>query len=208
MKYYLSSYGLGDETQRLKSLVPSGKIGYIPNALDFKNVDLERRKGHVKKDMDSLVDLGLEVEILDLRDYFGKKDELQKKLEELGAVFISGGNTFILRQAMKLSGMDVILDDFKNDNENFLYAGYSAAGCVLSPDFHAYKIVDRPETPYTEQKEVIWEGLGHIDYAFMPHYQSDHPESSDVEKEVELCKKHNIPYKTLRDGEVVIIGEP
>ena len=65
---------------------------------------------------------------------------------------------------------------------------------------------DPTVTPYPIKK-VVWEGLGLIDFAFLPHYKSDHPESEDIDKEVEYCKKHNIPFKTLRDGEVIIIAE-
>ncbi len=206
MKFYLSSYKLGNETEKLKKLVPKGKIGYVPNARDFTGTDLERRAKRNKTNMQSLRELGLEVEFLDLKNYFNKKDELKNKLEELGAIFISGGNVFVLRQAMKLSGLDEILTEFKNDNQDFLYAGYSAAGCVLASDLHAYSIVDdSTDTPYDGLKEIIWEGLGFIDFAFMPHYKSDHPESEKISQEVEFCKQNNISYKTLRDGEVIII---
>ena len=54
------------------------------------------------------------------------------------------------------------------------------------------------------QKEIIWDGLGLTNFAFMPHYQSDHPESGEIEKEIEICKSHNIPYKAVRDGDVLI----
>ncbi len=204
MKYYLSSYELGNETEKLKKLVPKGKIGYIPNARDFTGADPERRAKRNEKDMSSLRELGFEVEMVNLQDYFGKQDKLKKKLEELGAIFISGGNVFVLRQAMKLSGLDEILKELCAHND-FLYAGYSAAGCVLSPNLKAYEIVDKVDTPYPEQKEVILEGLGFVDWAFMPHWDSDHPESADIEKEIAYCKENNIPYKAIRDGEVIIL---
>lgn len=144
--------------------------------------------------------------MIDLKNYFNKKDELKKKLEEIGAIFISGGNVFVLRQAMKLSGLDEILTEFKNTNQDFLYAGYSAAGCVLFSDLKAYPIVDdSTDTPYEGLKEVIWEGLGFVDFAFMPHFDSDHPESEAISKEIEFCQQNNIPYKPIRDGEVIII---
>ncbi len=104
---------------------------------------------------------------------------------------------------MKLSGFDEILKDF--GDTNFLYAGYSAAGCVLGPTLKCYEIVDPVDTPYSEQKEVIWDGLGFFDWAFMPHWNSDHPESADIDKEIAFCKENNIPYKAIRDGEVVVI---
>lgn len=203
MKFYLSSYELGKETEKLKSLIPNNKIGYIPNARDFTGHDLERRESRTENDMSALRELGIEVEEIDLRKYFDNNEELKKKITELGAIFISGGNAFVLRQAMKLSGLDNILIELKNDPD-FLYAGYSAAGCVLYSDLHAYPIVDKPDTPY-ENQDMIWEGLDFVDFAFMPHWDSDHPESKDIDKEIEHCKQNNIPYKAIRDGEVIII---
>jgi dipeptidase E len=204
MKFYLSSYELGNETEKLKKLVHKGKIGYIPNARDFTGADPERREKRNKNDMQSLRELGLEVELVNLRDYFGKQSELKKKIEELGAIFISGGNVFVLRQAMKLSGLDETLKELRNDS-NFLYAGYSAAGCVLAVSLNGMEIVDPLDTPYSEQKEILWDGLGLVDFRFMPHWDSNHPESADIEKEIEYCKENNIQYKTIRDGEVIII---
>lgn len=203
MKYYLSSYEIGNETEKLKTLVPKGKIGYIPNARDFTGADPERRARRNENDMGSLRKLGLEVEMLNLQDYFGKRDELKKKLEELGAIFISGGNVFVLRQAMKLSSIDEILKEIKGTN--FLYAGYSAAGCVLAPSLKGMDIVDPLDTPYEEQKEIIWDGLGFVDFRFMPHWDSNHPESADIDKEIAYCKENNITYKAIRDGEVIVI---
>ncbi|MCF7871654.1 peptidase E [Candidatus Woesearchaeota archaeon] len=204
MKLYLSSYRLGKETDKLIEMTPIKKIAYIPNALDFEGADPKRKQKHIEKDMNSLKELGLQCELLDLKQYFNKEQELKQKLKQIKAVFISGGNTYVLRQAMKLSGMDKILNNIKENKENFLYAGYSAAGCVLSPSLKVYQTVDNPQTPYKEQKEIIWEGLGFIDYAFMPHYDSDHNESEDINKEIEYCKTNSKPYKAIRDGEVII----
>ena len=203
MKYYLSSYEVGNETEKLKQLVPKGKIGYIPNARDFTGADPERRAKRNENDMGSLRALGLDVEMLNLKDYFGKRDELKKKLEDLGAIFISGGNVFVLRQAMKLSGLDEILQELRDTD--FLYAGYSAAGCVLAPSLKGMDIVDPLDTPYSEQKEILWDGLGFVDFRFMPHWDSNHPESSDIDKEIAYCKENNISYKPVRDGEVIVI---
>jgi dipeptidase E len=56
-----------------------------------------------------------------------------------------------------------------------------------------------------EEYDVIWEGLGIIDYVIVPHYKSDHPESEIMEEVVEYLIENKIPYKTLRDGEVIIV---
>ena len=207
MKFYLSSYKIGNEVEKLKRLIPkdNNRFGYIPNALDFSGADPERRKKHIQDDMDALRKIGVEPELLDLKEYFFKKSELGKKMGEIGGVWISGGNTFILRQAMRLSGLDEILKGSSLRND-FLYGGYSAAGCVLGPGLQAYEIVDdATELPYKEMKEVIWEGLGLIDFAFMPHFDSEHSESADIDKEIQYCKDHKISFKAVRDGEVIII---
>jgi dipeptidase E len=206
MKLYLSSYKVGDEPEKLTILFSDNKsVGYVPNALDFTKADVERRKVHIEKDMQSLEQVGLHPVLLDLKEYFEKKETLKTKLSELGGLFVSGGNTFVLRQAMKLSGLDSILINGEVPEE-FVYAGYSAAGCVLSPNLKSYSIVDdAADQPYERQRETIWEGLGLIEFAFMPHYNSDHQESDDIQKEVAYCEEHGIPYKTLRDGEAMVI---
>ena len=202
MKFYLSSYKIGRETEKLKELAHEKKIGFIPNALDY--VEPKARLESNEKNIKILSDLGINVEMLDLHDYFGKKEELKKKINHLGGVWIRGGNTFVLRQAMKLSGFDEIIKNI--DRDDFLYSGYSAGICILAPSLKALQRVDKPDImPYEELKEIVWDGLGILDYIILPHYKSDHPESADIDKEVEFCKRNNIPFKTLRDGEVIII---
>ncbi|KKP36728.1 MAG: serine peptidase, dipeptidase E [Candidatus Peregrinibacteria bacterium GW2011_GWF2_33_10] len=205
MKFYLSSFKIGDKSSELARLMSENKkIAYIPNAGDYTNAS-HKRKDWEKSDMESLQDIGLTVEYLDLQNFFGKTDSLRKKLNEFGGAFIRGGNTFILRQAMKLSGFDKIFQELLQ-KDDFVYSGYSAGICVLAPNFEALKIVDDPnDKPYKELQETIWNGLGYLDKIILPHYKSDHPESADIDKEVEYCKKNNIPFKTLRDGEVIII---
>ncbi len=205
MKFYLSSFKLGNKSNELARLMSGNKkIAYIPNAGDYTNAS-PKRKDWEKSDMESLQAIGLTVEYLDLQKFFGKTDSLRRKLNEFGGIFIRGGNTFILRQAMNLSGFDIIFKELL-DRDDFVYSGYSAGICVLATDFGALQIVDDPtDNPYKESKETIWKGLGYFDYIILPHYKSDHPESADIDKEVEYCKKNNIPFKTLRDGEVIII---
>jgi dipeptidase E len=203
MKFYLSSYKIGKETDKfLKMLNGKKRIAYIPNALDFAK-DKERRDKSEQGDIQELESLGLIVERIDLKEYFGKKEELRKKLKKLGAVYVRGGNTFVLRQAMKLSGLDNILLSIKD--QNFIYSGYSAGCCVLSPSLESSKLVDDSNIFPYKLKKPIFEGLGLIPYNFLPHFDSDHPESSDINKELAYCKKKGLPYKTVKDGEVIII---
>lgn len=204
---YLSSFRLGDHPEQLINLVGDNKrVAVIANSIDFGN-DPERRKAGVQREIDDLAKLGLQPEELDLRDYFGKYENLEKKLAEYGMLWVRGGNTFILRRAFKESGMDKWLLGQKN-NKMLVYAGYSAGVCVLSPTLKGLELVDDPNIisdGYT--KDIIWEGLGLIDFAFAPHFESPgHPETEAVSREVEYYKNVGIKYKALHDGEVIIIN--
>ncbi len=207
MKLYLSSYKIGNETKRLTDLFKENKrIGYIANALDSPTNTPSWKDNFRNEDISQLKEIGLQPDIIDLRDYFHESEKLHERVLPLAGVWVSGGNTFVLRQAYKISGFDQLLLKVLCKKEDFVYGGYSAAGCVLSPSLKCYQIVDSPSVfPYEENKEILWHGLGMIDFAFMPHFDSDHPESADINKEIEFCKENNIPFKALRDGEVVIL---
>ncbi len=196
MKLYLSSYKLGNKTQQLKEMTLSGKMAYIPNALDFSD-DLERRKESEEKDINQLSELGIDVERVDLRDYFNQPEVLKKKMMSYNSFWVRGGNVFILRQAMKKSGFDLFIKEMIDSD--ILYGGYSAGICILAPTLRGLEIVDE-----TIGDDTIWEGLNIIDYSIIPHYQSNHPESEKVEEVVRYMKDNNLPFETLRDGEVII----
>ena len=76
MKFYLSSFRLGTESSRLleiaNELIKGKKrVAYISNALDYFE-DLKERKRIEACDIADLEQLGFEVELLDLREYFKK----------------------------------------------------------------------------------------------------------------------------------------
>lgn len=205
MRFYLSSYKLGRETEQLKKLLPMNKrTAYISNAGDSFS-DLERRMQWEESDVKDLSNLGLEVEHLDLREYFGQPDRLRTKISEFGVIWVSGGNLFVLRQAFRLSGFDEIVKELAG-RKDILYGGYSAGVCILAPTLRGIDIMDDLSAkPYGNQYGTIWEGLGLIDYSIVPHYKSDHPESEAAGKVVEFMIENKIPFKVLRDGEVAII---
>ncbi len=208
MKFYLSSYKVGspENQEKFKKLAENKKnVAYIPNAMDWAT-DLERRKASENKDFEDLKQLGFTIYRLDLQEYFGKPKELKKELEKHEIIWVRGGNTFVLRQAMKLSGFDKVLKELIDSKFDMIYGGYSAGVCILGPSLKGLELDDDlTQKPYGEDKDTIWEGLSVLDYVIVPHYQSNHPESEMIEKVVEYYKENNIPFKTLHDGEVIII---
>jgi dipeptidase E len=204
MKLYLSSYKFGNSIQSLANLMSDNKrIAIIQNALDAYT-DLERRKASLQTNMEGLADIGLKPEELDLRNYFTPNVELKQKLSALGGVWVVGGNTFVLRRTLKESGMDKWLVDQKESQE-FVYAGYSAGICVLAPTLRGIDLADDlVAAKELFKKEVLWDGLGLISYMPVPHYKSNHPESHLMENVVSFMKREGLPYKTLRDGDVIM----
>ncbi len=205
MRLFLSSYRLGNQPDKLPALVGENKrTAIVVNAQDAKTP--ESRAEQVQQEIRNLTALGLKPEELDLRHYFGKPDELREFIKDFGLVWVRGGNVFLLRRAFKQSGFDEILTELLR-NDQITYGGFSAGICVLAPSLKGIELVDPlDEIAEGYDKEIIWEGLGLLDYALAPHYKSDHPESEDIQKCVEYFTDNHILFKALRDGEIIIIN--
>lgn len=204
MKLYLSSDRLGNNPGDLAHLVSGKKrIGVIRNALDFSS-DLERLREGREGEFSELRELGLVPEEIDLRRYFDLQDDLRGVVNQLDALWVVGGNTFILRRAMRRSSLDTILVE-RGQDETFVYAGYSAGVCVATPTLKGIHLVDDPGIiPKGYSEEIVWEGLGLVPFSIAPHYRSNHPESDNIEKAVAFFIEQKMPFIALRDGEVYI----
>jgi len=204
MKLYLSSYGIGYNPAALQSLVGSNKhAAVVCNAQDLASK--AERDERVSRGFDEMKNLGFTPTELDLRDYFDNSEPLANELRRYGLVWIRGGNSFVLRRAMKQSGFDVAIKPIV-EHEEIVYAGFSAGSCVAAMDLHGIELVDDPDSvPAHYDKKIIWEGLGFIDKAVAPHYHSDHPESKMVEQSVEYFETQHIDYIAIHDGEAILV---
>jgi len=207
---YLSSYKLGDKTDELKKQIEKGdnKICLVINSRDQWEGN-ERYLDGIKRDTDDIESLGFKVTRLDLRKFFGKEKELREFMKSYNAVYVIGGNTFVLRRAMKFSGFDKFIKSKVRDKD-FLYIGYSAGICVLSKDLRGLAPCDEPEVDPYNSGEPIYKGIGLIDYLPLPHYKSENPRTKGeavlIDKCLEYCEKHSIKYKTICDGDVILEG--
>ena len=148
--------------------------------------------------------LGCSQDAVGLWEYFDGWVVLRAVINQLDALWVVGGNTFILNSAFRLSGLDKIIVE-QLDNDAFVYAGYSAGICVLAPTLKGIHLADNPEIiPPDYPKEVIWEGLELLPFCIAPHWRSDHPESAMIDESVEYFMEHKIPFIALRDGETYI----
>jgi dipeptidase E len=207
MKMYLSSYRIGRDGAVLSKLVTGKRrIGVIRNALDFSDDTLRLANGK-KREFEDLTNLDLCPEELDLRMYFGLSEKLLDKIGQLDALWVTGGNSFVLLRAMRLCGFDQVLQQVKHKDQ-FVYSGYSAGITVISPTLNGIHLVDDPNiVPPGYPSECSWDGLNLIPFCFAPHFRSDHPESAAIDNVVEYFIANKIPFIALQDGDVHIIDK-
>jgi dipeptidase E len=201
VRLYLSSFRMGDQPDRLLELLGSGRrAAVIANAIDDQ--DAATRQEGVERELGALGELGLEPRELDLREHF----DLPPDLTEYDLVWLRGGNVFLLRYALAASGADAALVQLLHDDA-LVYGGYSAGPCVLAPSLRGLELVDEPEAVrVTHGAEPVWDGLGVLDYAIVPHVDSPgHPETERCNALAERFRAEGVPHRTLRDGEVLVI---
>jgi len=204
MKLYLSSYFLGNDPTKFANLFSSNKkVAIIMNAADSFGPAL--RPEYLRKEVASLSEIGLEGEELDLRDYFTNHEALALKLHQYGGVWAMGGNTFVLRRAMRQSGFDQCAPALVRSNQ-LVYGGFSAGAVVATKTLRGIELVDDPEQlPKGYDPKLIWEGLGFYEKSIAPHYKSDHPESAAIDKVVAYFEDKKMPCIALHDGEAITV---
>lgn len=193
MKLYLSSIRI-PAPQELSKLIGKQltdvKVALIPNAKDYYT---KRPKDFTVNDLvEYMKDMGLKVDVVDLRDY-NKADNLKDKLADYDLIWAMGGNTFMLRYEMKRSGFDAIIRDLLD--EGIAYGGDSAGALVAGTSIAGIEAADEPAFA----EEVIEDGLNLVPFVVMPHI--DNPEFADVMPVVKKLHKNMIE---LKDSEAVI----
>ncbi|MEV8372203.1 Type 1 glutamine amidotransferase-like domain-containing protein [Kribbella sp. NPDC056861] len=205
MKLYLSSFRLGDHPEHLVALLPeAGRVAVICNAIDAADPAVRREK--VAAELAWLRALGLRPEELDLRSYSERgaraDQDLRARLTQYDGLWVRGGNVFVLRAAMAASGADLILPGLIT-SEAFVYAGYSAGCCVLAPSLRGLELCDPVEEV---DGELIWDGLGVLDEAIVPHLDSPgHPETELLQKVVAAYERDGVRHLGLRDGQALVV---
>jgi len=204
MRLFLSSFRLSNEPQKFSDLVTGNKnTGVILNAHDFFP---EKERHHLlKEEFRDLEKIGLSPAEIDLRNYFGKTKELDEQLSQYDALWVPGGDCFLLRRAMYDSGFDTVIKKYL-DEDKFVYGGYSAGVVVLAPTLRGLELADDESKVFTTYNEMcLYDGLNVLSYNIAPHYKSSHGKSESIDKVVEFFRGENMQYKTLMDGQAIII---
>ncbi|MHB1164364.1 MAG: Type 1 glutamine amidotransferase-like domain-containing protein [Candidatus Nanopelagicales bacterium] len=206
MHLYLSSFRLGTAPQHLVRLAGDGAhVAVIDNAIDGEPEDVRRQK--VADEVHALERLGLQSAELDLRHYFGTDPHLiLNELTLFDAVWVRGGNVFLLRCALAESGADNAIRALLAD-DRLVYAGYSAGPCVLAPSLEGLEDVDDAAAPLdTYGVPALMTGLGVLDRRVVPHVDSPaHPEAAAMDELSRRYEAAGVPHLRLRDGQALIM---
>ena len=203
MRLFLSSQDFGNYQGRLVELVgPNRRVVFINNAKDEWG-PREKKKSAAEKEQEFNA-AGFDFEEIDLRDYFKKSSELLNKLSSIGLIWLSGGNTFILRRAMSYSGLDRLLVNLLKEDK-LAYGGSSAGSIIPTPSLHGTEYGDNPNSvPEGYKHEIIWDGLNLVPFYIVPHCQSDWF-NSEADEMLNYLRKNDLPHYALIDGQVVVI---
>lgn len=182
----------------------SRSVVIIPNAWDtYPKERFEQELGHT---LDAFENIGLTTSRLDLNS--ADKSSVLKALRDPALVWVMAGNTFYLNYYLHKSGFaDVIKGALQ---EGLVYGGESAGAAVVGPTLHGVENVDDPK----DSPELIWEGLGLVDFGVIPHYgwekyqQPLEDAKTGMEKYCSVRTITNQQALTYYDGKVEIVDNP
>jgi len=205
MRLFLSSDRLTHLPPSLLDLVgPAAHVAVVANANDAPGVD---RREMVASEIALFTSRGCSAHELDLRDHFDAPAGIDRVLEGIDLVWMMGGNAFLLRRALRRSGLDAVLPDLVRAG-TVTFGGYSAGAVVAGSTLRGIDLVDDPsEEAVGYGAAVVWAGLGLIDRAVAPHFDSDSPLSDAVGRAVAFHEQTGRPYRTLRDGEALVVTD-
>jgi len=200
MKLYLSSYRIPD-LQVLTDLVgkPARKIrvALVPNAKDYYAFRARRVK--IRQVTVYLRQLGFTVAVVDLNERRTASD-LKATLQKYDMLWVLGGNTFCLREAMRRSGFDRVVKDVVE--AGVVFAGESAGACVAGVDLHGVELADDPE--FAER--VIWYGLRLTEHVFVPHV--DNPDFGSLSQKMIDSRPDDPLLVPLNDNQAWVVNGP
>ena len=186
----LVSSGLGAVKDFVGGRPESLKLIFIPTA---SNKDKD--PWWVDKDRTFLKDLGFQVQELDIANK--TSDELANRLENCDVIYVAGGNTFYLLDAMQRSGFDQLIVDLLGQGKQ--YIGASAGAVVAGPDIEPVDGLDDPDVAPNLESTT---GLGLVDFVVIPHTnQTSKEETKRIEEEF----GREYPLAFINDDQAVIV---
>lgn len=153
---------------------------YVPEKRDWQ-----------MREMDAVRSLGIELECLDLAAT--SPAEIQQKLANHTAVYITGGNTFYLLEHMNSSGFREAFSAWWDDTKT--YIGCSAGAVVVCPRIDYIAPMDDP----SQADLTDFTGLGLCPMLIVPH--ADNAKYGKIGQEIIVKHPDTEGYLALDDDQ-------
>ncbi len=170
------------------------KLAFIPTAANVETGD----KSWMIDDLNNFRNTGFEIDIVDISAI--SKDLWLPRLQDAEVLFFGGGNTFHLMYWIKQSGLK---EELHSLLQTRIYAGISAGSCVAGPT-----IYNSVQNLFGEKYELeIKEGLGLVNFHFIPHLNSPFFDKIRIEYIEEAAKQLTEPVYGLDDNSALKITD-
>lgn len=129
------------------------------------------------------------------------RPDLASALDEADGIYVAGGNTFVLLQALRNSGADTLIAE--RVRAGMPYIGASAGSVVVGPSIEPASLLDeRSDAPGLDDLT----GLGLIESVIIPHADGALPPYPPelIERTVSRYGEH-YPLLLVRDDQAVLV---
>ena len=172
----------------------AARIGYIADAA---------RRGPAGTSMDwerqRLAEFGYDV--ADIKVAGTNAVEIAAALDTVKALYLAGGNTFVLMAALRSSGADRVI--FRRVSEGLPYIGCSAGSLAAGPSIEPASLMDDPaEAPGL----VDLRGLGLTDVVVIPHANASPPETAELIQRTLATYRQDHHLVPLRDDQALLVS--
>lgn len=175
-----------------KYLEENSKIGFIPTASE-----LDQDRWYMEQDKNDLVKMNYNIVNIEITNE--SKEEIIKKLNNVDAIFIAGGNCFYLLQQLKQKDVIPELIEFANKK---IYIGSSAGSCITSPSIeYVSKLDNKSEAPLLQD----YQGMNLINKYILPHYKSSDEYTKLINEIIE--ENPNLQFIPLTNEQAIIVND-
>ena len=149
---------VADVLARLDPTLTGKRVTFIPTASVVEKVTF-----YVKSGKRALERLGMIVDELEVST--ASRDEITDKLSHNDVIYVSGGNTFFLMQALQQSGAGALMTEQVAAGK--LYIGESAGSMAVAPNIEYASVMDSVKKA---PALTGFEGLNLADLYPVPHH--------------------------------------
>lgn len=192
IKLFLTSIYLKGIDKLVNKPLNEIKMAYVPTAADpYKN------KWFIEEDYQRLKKMGIHYFIVDIKNKTEK--QLLKELQNIDALFISGGNIFYLLEKTRESSFDKVVQ--KLVNQGVIYVGASAGAVLACTTIEPFKYLDDPlKAPNLKS----YKGLELVDFVILPHY-GNKKYAEEYKKTIKEFTNKKYKLLKLTDNQALIV---